>query len=637
MVLSVAQWVPLRWPVMAATIWLGVSAIWLVSSLFFLGRACRSLQDATPAAEMLQQRARELAGLIGIGARQAPSVWMIPGAMSPLLWAIGGHPRLLIPSDLWDRLDKVKQDALLVHELAHLRRRDHWVRVLELAVTSLYWWCPVAWWVRRALRDSEERCCDAWVVAVLPTAARAYADALLDTVDFLAEASPALPLCASGLWRIRRLKERLALIVRGGVPKGLSRAGTAGVFGLAIVLVPLKPPVFAALTYRVTDLGTLGGEASFPKQINNLGQVVGFSDLPSGEFRAFRTAPDRPINPGSDDFGYSPSPGSPNQARPLAINDTGQVVGTRTRSGKTIRVREVSVQAKDPETDLLGAMGPTPNGGPPFAEPGGINARGQIVGKSFLSGSWSFHAFRTAPHRPIDPATDDLGTLGGALSEAHAVNAAGQVAGDSETSEPGQTHAFRTAANRPINPATDDLGSLGGMSRGYAINDAGQVAGWSGPKTAEEERHAFRTAPNRPINPATDDLGTLGGREAYGWGINNAGYVVGRSTVAASQSNRGSRTVGNRAIPLVWRAFLHDGKQMLDLNTLISPNSGWFLYEANDINDRGQIIGNGICPEGKLHGFVLTPVPEPGQLVLLGLGSALCGLGFAWLHSRGGM
>ena len=164
MVLSVAAWVPLGWPLMAAVVWLSVSTIWLLSSLFFLVRAVRSLRDATPAAEPLQQRARELAGRIGIGPRRAPKVWLIPGSMSPLLWAIGGCPRLLIPIDLWDRLDEVKQDALLVHELAHLRRRDHWVRILELAVTSLYWWCPVSWWVRRALRDAEERCCDAWVV-----------------------------------------------------------------------------------------------------------------------------------------------------------------------------------------------------------------------------------------------------------------------------------------------------------------------------------------------------------------------------------------------------------------------------------------------------------------------------------------
>ena len=149
------------------------------------------------------------------------------------------------------------------------------------------------------------------------------------------------------------------------------------------------------------------------------------------------------------------------------------------------------------------------------------------------------------------------------------------------------------------------------MSRGYAINKAGQVAGWS--ETDKGEQHAFRTESNRPINPATDDLGTLGGRQSWGWGVNNAGHVVGRSMVADPLDVR-PRLVGNVVIP-AWRAFLHDGNRMLDLNTLISPISGWLLYEAKDINDQGQIVGNGVCPEGKLHGFLLTPVPEPGQLV----------------------
>ena len=62
----------LGWPLMAAVVWLSVSTIWLLSSLFFLVRAVRSLRDATPAAGPLQQRARELARRIGIGPRARP-------------------------------------------------------------------------------------------------------------------------------------------------------------------------------------------------------------------------------------------------------------------------------------------------------------------------------------------------------------------------------------------------------------------------------------------------------------------------------------------------------------------------------------------------------------------------------------
>jgi beta-lactamase regulating signal transducer with metallopeptidase domain len=67
-------------------------------------------------------------------------------------------PVLLLPRDLLDELTPDERDALLAHELAHVRRRDHWVRLLELAATALFWWYPVAWWARAALRRAEERC-----------------------------------------------------------------------------------------------------------------------------------------------------------------------------------------------------------------------------------------------------------------------------------------------------------------------------------------------------------------------------------------------------------------------------------------------------------------------------------------------
>jgi len=140
---------------------------------------------------------------------------LCPVPVPPLLWAVGFRPRLLVPNSLWNRLDDDQRDALLLHELAHWKRRDHWVRMLEILSVGLYWWHPVVWWARRALRQVEELCCDDMVVHALGGRAKSYAYTLLDTVDFLAEDPAIAPLGASGLIEESQLKRRLVRILAG--------------------------------------------------------------------------------------------------------------------------------------------------------------------------------------------------------------------------------------------------------------------------------------------------------------------------------------------------------------------------------------------------------------------------------------
>ena len=122
---------------------------------------------------------------VRIGLRRAAELSWVPGPISPMIWFVGARPRLIIPQELWKRLDARQRSTLIVHELAHLRRGDHLVRLLELLVTALFWWHPLVWWMRVPLREAEEQCCDAWVVWALPDAVRAYAETLLDTLEFL--------------------------------------------------------------------------------------------------------------------------------------------------------------------------------------------------------------------------------------------------------------------------------------------------------------------------------------------------------------------------------------------------------------------------------------------------------------------
>src|SRR5262249_52847326 len=118
------------------------------------------------------------------------------------------------------------------------------------------------------------------------------------------------------------------------------------------------------------------------------------------------------------------------------------------------------------------------------------------------------------------------------------INDAGQVVGWFGDPRTRNIHGFRTAPGKPFDLATDDLGDLGtsGHTYGYAINNLGQAVGYSGPLDGLSDR-GFRTQANHRIQPGADDLRTFfvdpSTGEAVGTsradGINNAGQVVGTS------------------------------------------------------------------------------------------------------------
>jgi bla regulator protein BlaR1 len=228
-----------HWAWAVGLCWGAGSALWLTSVAWRLCRFQRLLR--TPQRSPSEVRSRVCCLAQRFRLRRCPDVWFIPGHVSPMLWTWGGPPRLLLPEGLWNQLSAAQQDTLLAHELAHLRRRDHWVRWLELAAVALYWWNPVVWWAQRELQESEEQCCDAWVVAVLPAAADVYAEALLQTLTYLSQARAPVPVGASGAGRVHHVKRRLIMILDGTVPKALSPAGRWAVLVLAAVLLPLWP------------------------------------------------------------------------------------------------------------------------------------------------------------------------------------------------------------------------------------------------------------------------------------------------------------------------------------------------------------------------------------------------------------
>ena len=226
--------------------WWGLLAVAVGGALVVGGTAAvrvirfqRMLASARPAEASLAARAVRLARKMGLV--RGPRVWLVQARVSPLLWAVLGRPRLVLPAPLIERLSGPELDSLIVHELAHVRRRDHWVRWLELVVTALFWWLPLVWLVRRALRSVEEQCCDAWVVWSLPDHAAAYARALLHTVEYLAGERTVVPPAASGVGRVQELERRLTMIMERMPPRAMGLASRMAVAVTAVFLLSFLP------------------------------------------------------------------------------------------------------------------------------------------------------------------------------------------------------------------------------------------------------------------------------------------------------------------------------------------------------------------------------------------------------------
>jgi beta-lactamase regulating signal transducer with metallopeptidase domain len=163
-----------------------------------------------------------------LGLRRRPEVMMVDAHISPMV-SCGRCVRLLLPRRLWSQLDAVGRRAVIYHELAHLRRRDHWVCWLALVAGCIYWWHPVVWWVRRQLREEADLCCDVWVTTLLPASRRAYATALLETKRFTSAPQPAEPLVALGVMRTnaKRFARRLKMVMSHQLMPKMTFGGAA--------------------------------------------------------------------------------------------------------------------------------------------------------------------------------------------------------------------------------------------------------------------------------------------------------------------------------------------------------------------------------------------------------------------------
>jgi beta-lactamase regulating signal transducer with metallopeptidase domain len=229
---------------LGAAAWPWLLGVWAAGSLCLLGiegvrlvrlaRRVRAFRAATPADSAIVSRVSALSARLGM--RPVPVV-IVSGSSSPVVWGFG-RPRLLWPASLSADATDACIDGLLVHELAHVKRGDHLVGWIELAAGVVWWWNPLFWFVRSALREQAELACDAWVISTLPNGRRAYAESLLALSGAAGPAASSMAVIGVRATSRRLLERRLVMIMKGRAPL---RLPFVGLFCLALVAAATLP------------------------------------------------------------------------------------------------------------------------------------------------------------------------------------------------------------------------------------------------------------------------------------------------------------------------------------------------------------------------------------------------------------
>ena len=326
----------------------------------------------------------------------------------------------------------------------------------------------------------------------------------------------------------------------------------------------------SAVMYTVQDLGSLSGTyAVYAYGINQQGQVTGVDQISGVPNRAYVW----------DSGTLTPLPVLGGGALGGRINDAGFVVGysyiSNASSEKHACVWDNGV-LQDLNTD----------GGPSLVQATDVNNAGQVT----VVGATSGYVWQAGTVTQIG------------LEDPYAINQAGQVVGGKHTGQVDWRGAPVDQAALWDHGTLTKIGTLGGpSSAAFDINDRGQIVGKADTGLATHaflwENGAMRELPV-PV-PTTE--------YSRAFGINNIGQVVGDMTLPDGSNH----------------AFVYSGGVVTDLNSLIPGGSGWMLGEARDINDVGQIVGDGYL-NGSWRAYMLTPVPEPATILLLGICACRC-------------
>jgi len=185
--------------------------------------------------EEIAKHSRSPLGRIALDLPFAIKVISSPWILGPGVFGIR-RPVLLLPEGITSHLTTPEMDAILAHELCHVRCHDNLATVAHMAVEALFWFHPLVWWLGARLMEERENACDEEVLRS-GSEPEVYAEGILK----ICELYLAPPLSwVSGVTG-SNLKKRIEAIVAGsrGVELSSVRKATLAILGTACFALPV--------------------------------------------------------------------------------------------------------------------------------------------------------------------------------------------------------------------------------------------------------------------------------------------------------------------------------------------------------------------------------------------------------------
>jgi len=246
-------------------------SLWHLGGWTQLQRLRKQLvEQVTPT---LKAKLQQLSNMLGI----QRTIGLVESALVQVPTVVGHlKPVILLPASALTGLSSEQIEAILAHELAHIKRHDYLVNMLQTVVEILGFYHPAVWWISHKIRVERENCCDDLAVSISGDRVQ-YAKALT-AMEEIRASQPALAVAASGgslFDRIRRLlgKDSTNEVKLSWVPSVIA----------ILLITSFLIPISSAMSSRPkTDIETAAKKLDYSSVTVEEG--FGFDDIVVGDF-----------------------------------------------------------------------------------------------------------------------------------------------------------------------------------------------------------------------------------------------------------------------------------------------------------------------------------------------------------------